>query len=92
MQHEPAVPLIGGSAHGQTIRADKNTDEIELDVHTSEAPTKDSTFTESYERRRFDGEEFGEGFECFAYGADDATEQKELARWMLKQPDLSDQF
>jgi len=93
MHHEPTVPLIGGSAHGKTINADTTTDEIEIDVHTTDSPTQDSTFTEAYERRRFDGEEFGEGFECFVYKADDEIEQKELARWTINQlADLSDQF
>jgi hypothetical protein len=68
-------------------------DEIEIDVQTTDSPTQDSTFTEEYERRRFEGEEFGEGFECFVFKPDDETEQKELARWTINQlADLPEQF
>lgn len=86
MQHEPKVLLIGGTSHGHFIDIDKNTNEIEIDVHTTGAPTPDSTFTEEYRRRHFDGDGFGEGFDCFVLKSDDDTEQKELARWSLKHP------
>lgn len=87
MQHEPKqVPLIGGTSHGHTVHIDRNTDEIVIDVHTIDAPTPDSTFTEAYQRRHFYGEGFGEGFDCFACKSDDETEQEELARWALQRP------
>jgi len=91
MQYEPKVPLIGGSSHGQSIRVNNNTDEVEIDVHTTDSPMDNSTFTQAYERRHFNGDEFGEGFDCFALKSDDETEQKELARWSLNQPGISDQ-
>ena len=86
MQQNTKVPLVGGTAHGKSIHADEHTHEIEIDVHTCDNPTTDSLFTESYQRRRFDGEGFGSGFDCFVLKSDDEAEQTELARWTLGQP------
>lgn len=83
MQTRPYVPIIGGSRHGQNIQVDKETAELVFDVHTAGPPTPDSTITETYQRRIFAGEEFGEGYECFVLKSDDETEQRELARWSL---------
>ncbi|MEQ1763970.1 MAG: hypothetical protein ABL984_12605 [Pyrinomonadaceae bacterium] len=79
------IPLVGGSGHGQSIQVDSKTDEIELDVHTSEKPGSESTFTETYERRHFDGDGFGDGLDCLSLKSDDSTEQMELARWSVSQ-------
>lgn len=86
MQNQPNIPLIGGSSHGNNIHPDAGTDEVEIDSQTCENSTSDSTSTESYQRRRFYGEVFGDGFDCFVLESDDETEQKELARWSIGQP------
>jgi hypothetical protein len=88
MQHDPKVPIVGGTAHGKSIHASNDTNEVELDVHTCDNPTEDSQFTETYERREFNGEGFGEGFDCFVLKSDDETEQTELARWSISQPPM----
>lgn len=86
MKNQPNIPLIGGSNHGNNIHPDASTDEVEIESQDSENSTSDSKSTESYERRRFYGEVFGAGFDCFVLGSDDETEQKELARWSIGQP------
>ncbi len=86
MQDQPNIPLIGGSSHGNNIHPDATTDQVEIDSQTCENSTPDSTSTESYQRRRFYGEVFGDGFDCFVLKSDDETEQKELARWSIGHP------
>lgn len=90
MQNQPNIPVIGGSNHGNSVQTDASTDEIEIHAQTSDASTSESAFTETYQRRRFYGEVFGEGFDCFVLGSDDETEQKELARWSIGQPEAED--
>ena len=85
MHSDPKIPLIGGASHGRTVQVDPQIQEVELDIHTSDEPNSEPAFTEKYTRRRFEGQGFGEGFECFALTADDDTEQKELARWSIGQ-------
>jgi len=86
MKNQPDIPLIGGSNHGNTVQTDASTDHVEIDPQTCENSTSDSRSTESYQRRRFYGEVFGDGFDCFVLGSDDETEQKELARWSISHP------
>ena len=85
--------LIGGHSHGQKAeRADTETS-FEAPVPTNEEDPDSGKQTESYTKRRFTGEEFGDGYECFAVETDDETETKELARMELKnrEPDDDDQ-
>ena len=86
MQNQPSVPVVGGSNHGNSVQTDAGTDQIEIHTQTWDDSTSDFRSTETYQRRRFYGEVFGEGFDCFVLGSDDETEQKELARWSIGQP------
>ena len=81
MESSSQIHLVGGTGHGQSIQVEANIDEIELDVHITDPPAGTPLFTETYERRHFEGDGFGAGVDCFALKSDDATEQKELARW-----------
>lgn len=81
MLQDSDIPLIGGTNHGQRVQVDENTGEIEMEIHTTDPPIGEPVYTETYERRRFDGDGFGEGLECFVLKSDDSIEQKELARW-----------
>jgi hypothetical protein len=85
----PKFPLVGGSAHGQSVKVDKKTDEIDVPIHSTDEPVGQPLYNETYERRHFDGEGFGEGFDCFAVKSDDVVEQKELARWTVSHTEES---
>lgn len=81
--------LIGGPNHGDRIFVPGNQNELESPVFPDEAKAKDSSHSETYTRRRFEGEEFGKGYECFGLADDDDTDTKELTRMVLNEEGAS---
>ena len=76
--------LVGGRNHSLTAETDGDVNEYRPEVFRDDESTV-SMGHETYRKRRFEGVEFGEGFECYGLSEDDRVETKELARFLLQQ-------
>lgn len=78
--------LIGGWSHGETVAVDESATRLESPVYEDENHLKEPFRSETYTKRRFAGEEFGDGYECYGLVDDDDTDTRELARMELHFP------
>ena len=75
--------LIGGPNHGATVGISETQDRFDSPVFPGEDEKRESVYSERYTRRHFEGDEFGDRYECFGMGTDDETDTRELARMVL---------
>ena len=82
--------LVGGKAHGEGVEVPDFIDSVESPGTTTDPPTFETAGLETYVRRHFEGEEFGEGSDVFGVSTDDDIETMELARMMIHESDPPD--
>lgn len=70
--------LIGGHHHGEEVEVNDASNELDT-ANFPDSIEEASLQPEKYVRRHLDGNEFGEGYDCFAVSTDDDTETEALA-------------
>jgi hypothetical protein len=84
------IKLIGGDSHGESVEVSEGADSIPSPEVTEDRPTFTTAGSQTYIRRHFEGEEFGDGSDFFGVATDDDTETKELARMTIKSDTAND--
>ena len=70
--------LIGGYHHGEAVQVPETVELVQT-TDFLDSTEAESVQIETYVRRKLSGEQFPDGFECFAVSTDDPTETEALA-------------